>query len=133
MSDLNRWRRRWQGTAIAIITATTAIPFSPPLEAQAPWRYEGVLQRPAAAADTARRRPSMTPDSAAFVTGVPRPQDHDEPGAGLQVGWTIAGAVAGYLWWQSHRTEGNMMEPVEVVLLVGLGALLGTIVGWIIE
>jgi len=75
----------------------------------------------------------MTRDSVRFATGVPAPQEHDEPRAGLKVGWTLAGAVVGYLWWQSHRTEGNMMEPVEVVLLVGLGALVGTIAGWIIE
>jgi hypothetical protein len=69
----------------------------------------------------------------AFVGRVAAPQEGDEPQAGLQVGWTVAGAVVGFLWWQSHRTEGNMMEPVEVVMLVGLGALVGTLVGWIVE
>lgn len=132
MSDLSRIRQRWQRTAIPIATAMTVILFRPALEAQAPRRAEGVLPRGAAATDT-RRRPTMTPDSVAFVTRGPRPQDHDKAGAGLRVGWTIAGAVAGYLWWQSHRTEGNMMEPVEVVFLVGLGAVVGTIVGWIVE
>ena len=88
------------------------------------------LRGRAAKAGGRRRHGSSSAIDDARFSGV---RDRSTPGAGLQVGWTIAGAVAGYLWWQSHRTEGNMMEPVEVVLLVGLGALLGSIVGWIIE
>jgi hypothetical protein len=61
------------------------------------------------------------------------PQEGSEPGAGLEVGWTIAGAVPGFAYWQAHRQEGNMAEPVQLVFLVGAGAVIGTIVGLILR
>jgi len=39
----------------------------------------------------------------------------------------------GYVYWQSNRQEGNMAEPVQLVFLVGAGAVIGAIVGLILK
>lgn len=103
------------------------------LGAQAPRRVGSALERSGVVSSDSVRTRQSSRDSLKTSHIRNEPQEGSEPGAGFEVGWTIAGAVIGYAYWQSHRQEGNMAEPVQLVFLVGAGAVIGTVVGLILR
>jgi hypothetical protein len=55
---------------------------------------------------------------------------------GISVGWTLLGAVLGYVYYQSavaDTGDGDFAAPFSVALFIGVGAALGTLVGMILE
>ena len=55
---------------------------------------------------------------------------------GTNVGWTVLGAVVGFLWYQASTEDtgdGDFLFPFSAALAIGLGAAFGTLLGWMLE
>ena len=105
------------------------------LQAQAPRMLVPTLQRVhevKPAGDTAVLINELKPvDLRSRITS----QDPEER-QGIDVGWTVLGAVLGYVYYQSavaDTGDGDFAAPFSVALFVGAGALLGTLVGVILK
>ena len=64
----------------------------------------------------------------------PTPQA-PEAREGINVGWTVLGAVLGFVAYQSATADsgdGDFAAPFSVILFIGVGAALGTLLGMIL-
>lgn len=117
--------------ALVWLTAVAA----PSVAAQAPRRQVPALQR------VQEVRSALDTTVVTDTSGVPglrsrvTPQEPDDR-QHIRVGWTVLGAVLGYVAYRSavdDLNDADFAAPFSVALFVGVGALLGTLVGIIVE
>ena len=126
-------RHRLSFATLAFFTAVCA--WTAGVQAQAPRMPAPTLQR------IQKVRPAL--DTAAAIkegetpsTPTKAPLQDPDARRGVRVGWTVLGAVLGYVYYQSAVSDtgdGDFAAPFSVLLFVGVGAALGTLVGMILE
>lgn len=116
-------------------TAAAGAPPGHAIEAQAPRVLRPALPR-AREAQAFRDTSVANAQRAATVRRIPDAPQEPESRQGINVGWTVLGAVLGYVYYQSSTADlgdGDFAGPLNVAICVGLGAALGTLVGMILD